>query len=198
MKPGEVTAWLCAGAAVAVLVYLARGHEPGAAPSTAARAQPEPQHRGWPAYGGGPEQIRYSRLSQITRENVKQLEIAWTFDSGEQGGLQTNPIVIDGVLYTTTPKHRVVALDAATGKQLWSFGTEPGSGPNRGVMYWADGREKRIFAAQQHYIYALNAATGEPIAGFGRDGRVDLRENLGRDPGEQSIALTSPGVVYRI
>ena len=197
MKLGAATAWLCAGAAVAVFVYFARGHEPGAVSSTAARAQPEARHRGWPAYGGGPEQIRYSRLSQITRENVKQLEIAWTFDSGEQGGLQTNPIVIDGVLYTTTPKHRVVALDAATGKQLWSFGTTAGSGPNRGVMFWADEREQRIFAAQQHYIYALNAATGGRIAGFGRDGRVDLRENLGRDPGEQSIALTSPGVVYR-
>src|SRR5688572_3906642 len=155
------------------------------------------QYRGWPAYGGGPDQIRYSRLSQIDRGNVHELEVAWTFDAGEQGGLQTNPIVVDGVLYTTTPKHRVVALDASTGKQRWSFGTKPGSGPNRGVMFWADADDRRIFAAQEHYLYALDARTGNPIPGFGRDGRIDLRENLGREPKDQSIALTSPGVIYR-
>src|SRR5688572_31469215 len=110
-------------------------------------------YRSWPAYGGGPEQIRYSSLSQINRRNVRQLEVAWTYDAGEQGGLQSNPIVVDGVLYTTTPKHRIVALDAATGAVKWTFGTKPGSGPNRGVMYWASGDDRRVFAAQQHYVY---------------------------------------------
>ena len=192
MKIRAALVWVCLAGATALLVRTARVYEPGASSSSAARARLDAQRRGWPAYGGGPEQIRYSGLSQINRENVRQLEIAWTFDSGEQGGLQTNPIVVDGVLYTTTPKHRVVALDAATGRQLWSFGTKPGSGPNRGVMYWAGGGDRRIFAAQQHYVYALDARTGKPIASFGRDGRIDLREDLGREPSEQSIALTSP------
>ncbi len=71
-------------------------------------------YSGWPSYGGGPDQIRYSSLTQINRSNVGQLAVAWTYDSRETGGLQTNPIVVDGVLFTTTPKHRVVALDAAT------------------------------------------------------------------------------------
>jgi quinoprotein glucose dehydrogenase len=156
------------------------------------------RYRGWPAYGGGTEQIRYSSLNQITRKNVRQLDVAWTYDSGETGGLQTNPIVVGGVLYTTTPRHRVVALGAGTGAPRWTFdSTLPGRGPNRGVMYWSDGKEQRIFTAQTHYVYALDARTGKPVPGFGRDGRIDLREHLGRDAAAQSIQLTSPGVVFR-
>src|SRR4051812_49740180 len=96
--------------------------------------------RGWPAYGGGPEQIRHSTLSQINRSNVRQLQVAWTWDSGETGGLQTNPIIVGTTLFTTTPKHKVVALDAATGVARWTFdsGIE-GRGPNRGVTWWSDG-----------------------------------------------------------
>ena len=79
---------------------------------------------GWSSYGGGPEQIRYSSLTQINRSNVRRLEVAWTYDSGETGGLQANPIVVDGVLFTTTPKHRVVALDASTGSGRWTRSEE--------------------------------------------------------------------------
>jgi quinoprotein glucose dehydrogenase len=158
----------------------------------------DPKYRGWSAYGGGPEQIRYSSLSHINRLNVRQLEMAWTFDTDESGGLQTNPIVVDGVLYATTPRHRVIALDAATGVLRWVFDSKlPGKGPNRGVMYWASGADKRVFTAQQHYLYALDGRTGQPMMEFGREGRIDLRENLGRPPEEQSIQLTTPGVVYK-
>ena len=152
----------------------------------------------WPAYGGGPEQIRYSSLAQIDRSNVAQLQVAWTYDSGETGGLQTNPIVVGGRLFTTTPKHKVVSLDAASGAVRWTFdsGIE-GRGPNRGVTYWASTDEARIFTGQGTFIYALDAQTGKPIAGFGRDGRVDLREGLDRDPATQSVLLTTPGVVYK-
>jgi quinoprotein glucose dehydrogenase len=155
-------------------------------------------YSGWPAYGGGPEQIRYSSLTQIDRSNVTRLEVAWTFDSGETGGLQANPIVVGGVLYTTTPTHKVVALDAATGALRWTFdsGIE-GRGPNRGVMYWSSGGEARLFSGQGTFMYALDARTGKPVASFGKDGRVDLRERLGRDPATQSILLTTPGVVYK-
>jgi quinoprotein glucose dehydrogenase len=154
--------------------------------------------RDWPAYGGGAAQIRYSSLTQINRSNVGRLAVAWTYDCGETGGLQTNPIVVDGVLFTTTPKHRVVALDAGTGAVKWTFdsGIE-GRGPNRGVSYWADGDEARIFTGQGQFLYALDARTGRAVADFGRDGRVDLREGLGRDPATQSVLLTTPGVVYK-
>ena len=159
---------------------------------------PAPLSRGWPAHGGGPESIRYSPLDQINRTNVRQLEVAWTFDSGEEGGLQASPIVIDGVVYTTTPKHHVVALDAATGALLWKFDSGIKlSGANRGVTYWASGDDRRLFTGQDHFVYALDARTGQPVAGFGRGGRIDLAEDLGRPPAEQSIRLTTPGVVYK-
>jgi quinoprotein glucose dehydrogenase len=166
---------------------------------TMSGAAPAPRaYDGWSAYGGGPEQIRYSTLAQINRTNVRQLEVAWTYDSGESGGLQTNPIVADDVLFTTTPKHRVVALDASTGAVRWTFdsGIE-GRGPNRGVTYWTNGDDRRIFTGQGQFVYALDAGTGRPIAGFGRAGRIDLREGLGRDPSAQSVALTTPGVIYK-
>ena len=150
------------------------------------------------AYGGGPEQIRYSPLKQIDRGNVRQLQVAWTYDTGETGAMQTQPVVAGGVLFGVTPGHRIFALDAATGKQLWIF--DAGikvTGPNRGVMYWASGAERRVFAAVDSYVYALNPATGKPIPSFGAGGRIDLRENLGREPASQTIRLTSPGAIYK-
>jgi quinoprotein glucose dehydrogenase len=150
-------------------------------------------------YGGGPDGIRYSSLKQINRENVAQLRVAWTYDCDDgSGDTQTQPVVIDGALYGVTPKHKIIALDAATGKLLWRFDSGlAGRGPNRGVTYWAAGDDKRIFAAAQNYVYALDAATGKPIPGFGRGGRIDLREGLGRDPQNISVALTTPGVIYK-
>jgi quinoprotein glucose dehydrogenase len=162
------------------------------------RAPADSEYRGWPAYGGGPGSIRYSRLDQINRQNVKQLEVAWTFDSGESGGLQTNPIVVSGILYAPTPAHHIVAINAANGKLVWRFDSGLQSrGPNRGVAYWTDGTESRIFAGVDQYLYALDGKTGEPVVSFGKSGRIDLRENLGRPPDEQSVRLTSPGVVYQ-
>src|SRR5579864_398842 len=139
--------------------------------------------RDWPAYGGHPDGTRYSPLKQITRSNVSRLQVAWTYDTADgPGDPQTQPIVIDGVLFGITPKHKVVALDAATGHQLWRFDSGiAGRGPNRGLVYWADGNDRRIFAAVQSYVYALDARTGKPIPAFGTEGRIDVRENLGRD-----------------
>jgi quinoprotein glucose dehydrogenase len=152
----------------------------------------------WPAYGGTVDQIRYSSLAQISRANVKQLQVAWTYDSGEAGGLQTQPIVIDGVLYAYTPTHKAFALKADTGERLWTFDSGiKGQGANRGLMYWSEGTDRRVYAAVDQYLYALNAATGQPIPTFGDAGRVDLRRDLGRDPDAQSVRLTSPGVVYK-
>lgn len=165
----------------------------------ARQAPPVPdRYGGWAAYGGTVEQSRYSSLTQINRTNVASLQVAWTFDSGETGGLQTQPVVVGGVVYGYTPTHKAFALDGATGRRLWLF--DPGirgTGPNRAVMYWSDGAEARVFAAVSNFVYALDAKTGLVIAEFGREGRIDLREGLGRPAEEQSVRLTSPGVIYR-
>lgn len=157
----------------------------------------------WPAYGGGPADNRYSPLKQINTSNVSRLAVAWTYDTSDgTGDTQNQPIVIDGVLFGVTPGHKIVALDAATGKQKWQFDSGVrGRGPNRSVVYWAGAgngaNDRRIFAAVQSFVYALNAQTGEVIRTFGKDGRIDLREDLGRDPAKQSWVITSPGVIYK-
>ncbi len=162
------------------------------------------QSKDWPAYGGGSEEIRYSKLEQINRENVSQLRVAWTYDTGdafEGSEFQCNPLVVNGVLYATSPKSNVIALDAATGNLKWRF--EPGQGEkvigkmrNRGLTYWAEGPEARIFASWRQYLYSINANTGKPDMQFGDNGRIDLRANLGRGP-ENMVALTTPGMVYK-
>jgi quinoprotein glucose dehydrogenase len=153
----------------------------------------------WPAYGGGPADTRYSDLRQINRSNVKRLAVAWQYDTADgSGDPQTQPILVDGVLFGLTPRHKAIALDGATGKLLWTFDSGiVGRGPNRSLVYWTDGKQARLFAAVQSYVYALDPHTGKTIPEFGREGRIDLREGLGRDPAKQSIILTSPGVIYK-
>jgi quinoprotein glucose dehydrogenase len=159
---------------------------------------PASEQRDWPVYGGAPEDTRYSPLAQINRQNVKKLQVAWSYDTGEAGGLQTSPIIVDGVLYAYTPTQKVIALDAATGKLRWKFDSGiVGRQPDRGLATWSDGKHRRILAGIMNYVYALDAHTGNPITTFGEGGRIDLRQNLGRDPPSIMIALTSPGIVYK-
>src|SRR5580698_7087050 len=154
--------------------------------------------RDWPAYGGAPENTHYSSLAQINRTNVKELAVAWSFDTGEQGGLQTSPIIVDGVLYGITPTQKVFALDAGNGKFLWKFDSGiKGTQPDRGLAYWSREKDRRILVGVMNFLYALDASTGKPIATFGKDGRINLREDLGRNPETQSVVLTSPGIVYK-
>jgi quinoprotein glucose dehydrogenase len=156
------------------------------------------ERRDWPAYGGAPENTHYSSLAQINRSNVKDLTVAWSFDTGEQGGLQTSPIIVEGVLYGITPTQKVFALDAASGKLIWKFDSGiKGTQPDRGLAYWSSEKEKRILVGVMNFLYALDAGTGKPIASFGTEGRIDLRGDLGRNPERQSVTLTSPGIVYK-
>src|SRR5580658_2856879 len=156
------------------------------------------EKRDWPAYGGAAENMHYSSLAQINRTNVKELAVAWSFDTGEPGGLETSPIVVDGTLYGITPAEKVFALDAASGKLLWKFDSGvKGTQPDRGLAYWSSERDKRILVGVMNFLYALDAATGKPIEAFGKEGRIDLRLDLGRTPERQSVVLTSPGIVYK-
>ena len=189
----------CASILASILAVFAAGliaQSEKTAQGISASAQ---QRQDWPAYGGAPENNHYSSLAQINRQNVKHLSIAWTFDTQEEGGLETSPIIVEGVLYGITPTQKVFALDAGTGKLLWNFDSGiRGTQPNRGLAYWSDGNDKRILVGVMNFVYALDPATGKPIPAFGNQGRIDLRENLGREPASaQSVSLTSPGIVYK-
>ena len=167
-------------------------------------AAPAAGNQEWTVYSGNPEGTHYSPLAQINRDNVKDLQIAWKFDSGDafpSSENECNPIVVNGVLYATTPKLNVVALDAASGKLLWRF--DPNAGMHvvgkmrsRGVAYWSDTRDERIFVTVRQYLYSLDARTGKPVETFGVSGRIDLRDDLGREP-KNWVTMTSPGIIYK-
>jgi quinoprotein glucose dehydrogenase len=152
----------------------------------------------WPVYGGQPANQHYSSLTQINRSNVNKLRVAWTYETGEDGGLETSPLIVGRTLYAYTPSQKVIALDAVTGKLLWKFDSGvKAEQPARGVAYWTDGKEGRILAGVMNYLYALDPVSGKPIPSFGENGRIDLRKNLRDDYQVQSIALTTPGIVYK-
>ncbi|MFU8763044.1 MAG: PQQ-binding-like beta-propeller repeat protein [Haliea sp.] len=170
------------------------------APATLAQ-----DYLGWQTYGGDQGNSHYSALDQIHRGNVQELELVWRYASA--GGkplppsseLQVNPIVIDGVLYGRNPLHNVFAVDAASGEELWTFHPPleyAGLSNMRGVTYWRDGDDARILFSTGHFLMALDASSGKPLASFGREGRVDLREGLDRDPELVSINAPSPGVIF--
>ncbi len=161
----------------------------------------------YPAYGGNNTNNRYSPLAQINADNVKDLEVTWTYFANDtikypsRREIQCQPIVVDGVLYGTSSELNLFALNAATGKQLWKF--EPNSAKihsNRGVMYWEDGEDKRILYTAGSFLYAVNAATGQLITSFGDQGKTDLHEGLegvGHEVKDLHVTSTSPGVIYK-
>jgi quinoprotein glucose dehydrogenase len=172
----------------------------------AACSTPQAPIGDWRVAGGEPGNTRYSALDQINRGNVAQLRVAWIYHTGDlpPGGrseIQATPIVVNGVLYTTTPALAVIALRADNGTLLWRFdlfANRPReSHVNRGVTYWEAGRDRRIFFAAGRRLYALDARTGQPIPTFGDSGSLDLSAGLSRDVADAYLVATSPGVVYK-
>jgi len=173
-------------------------------PATAGQVESD-----WPVYLGL-NSSQYSSLSQITRDNVTELEVAWIYHAGDadfesnRTQIQTNPIVINGILYGVSPVTKIFALDAATGERYWEFdpfssGAEPSRrGTSRGVTYWTKGNDRRILATAGSKLFALNADTGELIQTFGTAGTVDLHDGLdaGRDVSDLFIISNTPGVIY--
>jgi quinoprotein glucose dehydrogenase len=161
----------------------------------------------WSNYGGPQDGSRYSSLSQITKENVTQLEVAWTYNTGdatERSQIQCQPIVVNGLIYGSTPKLNVFALDAATGEEVWRFdpfeilgGENSWAGTNRGVTYWESGEDKRILFTAGNWLMAVNALTGESILSFGDQGKVDMRKDLDTDLENFLIVSNTPGVVFQ-
>ncbi|RMG74904.1 MAG: pyrroloquinoline quinone-dependent dehydrogenase [Bacteroidetes bacterium] len=171
--------------------------------------RPSPSGQDWPVAGGHKGQDHYSTLNQITPANVARLEPAWTYHSGgadpdNLSQIQCNPIVMDGIMYGSTPTLNVFAIDAATGEERWRFDPSEGKGfqnfgmgLNRGVTYWSDGDEARIFCTEGYYLYALNALTGRPILSFGDSGMVDLHVGLGPKAMGSYLSSNSPGIIYQ-
>ena len=188
---------------VVVLALLGSGCMPSdRLPPEPTRAPPDWE---WRHYLGDEGRSHYAPLDQIDRDNVHRLEVAWTYDAGPIEGslsqIQCNPIVVDGVLYGTTPRAHPFGIDAATGKEIWRFDPvahgSASQGHNRGVVYWESGGGGRILAASGHDLWALDARTGAPIESFGRGGRVDLRAGLSHGMGGSDVMSPTPGAIYR-
>jgi quinoprotein glucose dehydrogenase len=177
-------------------------------------SHPEPDTE-WRNYGGNKAGNRYSLLSQINRSNVQSLRPAWIYhsagDVGKNGNegqasgqeIQCQPIVVHGLLYGLDPALKLFALDAATGKERWKFDPfselTPRYTRSRGMTYWEDGKDRRIFFTAGSGLYALDAATGKPIPGFAEAGRLSLHTGLGinHDVANLYVAATSPAIIYR-
>ena len=138
----------------------------------------------WSVYRGDKGSTGYSALSQINKSNLGKLELAWTYHTGDAGEgnrstMECNPIIVNGLMYVTSPQLKLIALDPATGKEKWKFdpfNAQVASGVNRGVTYWTNGKgDKRIFFSAGPYVYALNADNGERVTSFGTNGKIDLR-----------------------
>ena len=160
----------------------------------------------WRVTGGDAGNSRYSSLGQINRRNVASLRVAWIYHTGDgradgRSEIQATPIEVDGVLYTTTPALAVVALNAEAGTLIWKFdpfaNRNRETHVNRGVAYWSDGVDRRIFFSAGRRLYSLDAATGRPDPRFGNSGWIDLSAGLGRDVGDASIVATTPGGIYQ-
>ncbi len=221
----------------------------------------------WRHYLKDSEGTRYAPLDQINRANVKDLRVAWVYKTGNNSDelkttIQCNPLIVDGVMYMTSPLLEILAVDAATGKEIWTHNPFPPQltsiswlragllvallaiaalglrllpsrklwamrpqypmlavvalflynspfslfpnpmseerrlGPNRGLTYWENGADKRIFFAGGHRLVSLDARTGTPVKGFGADGSVDLTRGVARDVSGLMYTVTSPGVIY--
>ncbi len=162
----------------------------------------------WQHYLGDPARTHYSSLNQIDTANVSQLRLAWSYKSGGLDSsritqIQTNPLVVGNLLYGVNPALELFALDAKTGKPLWTFRPpvkdNSGLGLNRGLSYWpaSGGEESRLFFSSGSRLFAISAAKGTLITSFGNQGSIDLREGLGRDPEKLSVVANTPGAIYK-
>ncbi|HMH22524.1 MAG TPA: PQQ-binding-like beta-propeller repeat protein [Puia sp.] len=154
----------------------------------------------WKLYRGNAQSNAYSALDQINAANVQQLRIAWEYHTRDSGiSIQCNPIIVNGVMYVTSPALKLIALKAGSGEMLWTFDPfkgEKADGVNRGVAYWEDGSDQRILFSAGYKLYAVDARSGQVISNFGQSGTVDLREGLDRRPDEITVDATSPGIIF--
>ena len=156
----------------------------------------------WKTYQGDFGRNQYSSLTQVNKQNVNKLVPLWIYKTGDSlrnnSQIQCNPIIINGVLYATTPNLKLIALNAATGKLIWEFDPDLDFSPhvNRGVSYWESKNDKRILYTAGSLLFAINALTGKPVESFGASGVTSLKAGLGVRAADLFVIATSPGVVY--
>ena len=158
-------------------------------------------YKTWADYGGGLDAAQYSALDQINRSNVNRLEVAWVYPTGDGRKYVFNPLVVDDLVFVLAKNNSIVALNAATGKEVWTYASPPGTNiiTDRGINYWEnkDRSDRRLLFASNHVLRAIDARTGKPILTFGKDGGVDLKEGLGRDVRTlRLVQSTTPGKVF--
>lgn len=156
------------------------------------------EYRSWQSYGGGPDQSKYFIQNQITKENVSQLKVAWSYSTEDERDYQCNPIIVDTIMYVLAKDNSLVALHAATGKEIWIHANLQGIS-RRGMAYWENKArtDRRLLFTLRNSLQAIDALTGKSILDFGKDGAVDLRQDLGVDPEKVGrIASHTPGTVY--
>ncbi len=160
----------------------------------------------WAIYRGDKKSNQYSELAQINATNVASLKPVWEYHTGDPNGpsMYSNPIIVEGLMYFTTPRLDAIALNAVTGKEVWKFESSQYNedkkifrGRSRGVTYWEGAEGKRIFHFVNDRVYALDAKSGDLIKSFGDGGFIDLKRDLGIDPANASIEVTTPGIVYK-
>lgn len=153
----------------------------------------------WSNYLGDATRSHYSTLSEFTQDNIDNLKVVWTYQAPDFGQMQMNPIVVDTLLYGVSAALRAFALDARTGKEVWRFGDsiQIYHSTSRGVTYWQEGEDKRIFYTIGSDLYALNAITGKPITSFGKHGKVDLRSGLPASEKDKFVISNTPGTVFK-
>jgi glucose dehydrogenase len=165
---------------------------------TSSRLDAQQDHKRWTDYGGGLDSSHFVALEQINKGNVKDLEVIWTYPTGDNRSYLFNPVVVDGIMYVLARNSSLVALDAATGKEIWIHENLPGLS-TRGITYWEskDRSDRRLIFTINNFIQEIDARTGKSILTFGKNGLVDLREGLGRDPKTIArIQPSSPGRVF--
>ena len=191
--------------AFACLIMLAGCRQNGTGPADGLQND---DYRTWQSFLGDKASTQYSSLNQINTGNVGRLEVAWTFSTGDlfdgvRSEIQANPVIIDRVLYSTSPQNKLFALEAGTGRLIWMFdpfeGEEPARrGVNRGVAYWSDGADdERVFYVAGHRLYCVNARTGQPVEDFGEAGSLNFATGLSRDALDIRVTATSPGIIHK-
>jgi len=171
-------------------------------------SQNEKEYNTWNNYGGSKENIHYSSLTEIDTSNVSQLQPAWIFNTGDadtvkNSQIQCNPIIVDSIMYVTSPTLKLFALHAGTGQKIWEFDPDSMSlnfvlNNSRGVTYWTDGKnDKRIFYVASSYLHCIDATNGQLVRSFGDSGLVDLHKDLGREVQDLFVTATSPGIIYK-